>query len=569
MANYSRTHRPHKKFDRPSLGGGNAEQLISHLRRFDGNSYGAYKQLVGQWEYGDFTLHIDRVQSDPYAPPSAFRALVSPQNAGLPPFAFADAPARLATADYIHRQFAARVARISDLRIAFIGQSVLDRAAVTVTDQGGIELRFQCQLPAAGRRILGRKAAHLVDETMPDAVIDATDFGSAESVQDLDALQRHVQTVQDWFALQQWLISEDALAFIADGSVLARASGVDDHPLVGALETHAPETLAATVQLPYAGRVRGLVIKPGVTLIVGGGYHGKSTLLDALKVGVYPHIPEDGRELVATTGAAMAVRAEDGRAITRVDVSAFINNLPGGAQTTAFSTVDASGSTSQAAAISEAVEGGSNCLLVDEDTSATNLLIRDSRMRALVPDSAEPITPLVDKIQGMARRGISTIAVMGGSGDYLDRADTVICMDNYHITDVTAGARQIMQENPRPHLVDLDYDMPAQRTPTANLPSDRAKVRADLNIISIDKQDTDISGLEQIVESGQAETIGRVALELRKKWDGRTTLRQTVSEILDGDTIHSRSGFGARPRVIDVIAMINRSRWLTIKDNAQ
>lgn len=69
-------------------------------------------------------------------------------------------------------------------------------------------------------------------------------------------------------------------------------------------------------------------IPEGVTLIVGGGFHGKSTLLQALERGVYHHIAGDGREMVITRQDAVKVRAEDGRNIEKVNISAFINNLP-------------------------------------------------------------------------------------------------------------------------------------------------------------------------------------------------------------------------------------------------
>ena len=62
----------------------------------------------------------------------------------------------------------------------------------------------------------------------------------------------------------------------------------------------------------------------------------------------------------------MQVRAEDGRPVTGLDISPFINNLPRGRDTCQFSTEDASGSTSQAANIMEALEAEATSLLVDE-----------------------------------------------------------------------------------------------------------------------------------------------------------------------------------------------------------
>ena len=566
----------HGKGRREPFGGGTADQLIEHLHKMDGSSYGAYKQLVGAWDYGDFVLHIERVQSDPYAPPSTVRAEIPAEVAGLPDFATASAHARLAAADYFHRDFSARIRPERDLRVAYTGQTVLNRGAVTVNEDGSIQMRFQVQFAARGRRILGHAMANLVDGPLPDSVLDTIDFASDEAVADEAALKKHVESVEDWFALQQVLKEKDLLAFIADDSILARASGVDEHPMENAVATKAPETLALQVVLPHAGKVRGMALRPGVTLIVGGGYHGKSTLLDALMNGVYPHIPGDGRELVATTPLAVAVRAEDGRAVTGVDVSAFISNLPSGGDTSRFTSPDASGSTSQAAAIAEAVEAGSNCLLIDEDTSATNLMIRDLRMRQLVPDSGEPITPLVDRIRGLVRRGVSSIAVMGGSGDYLDRADTVICMDNYVITDVTEKAKKIVQDAPRQTAADLDFPEVAARKPLANpYEGDRGpKVRGNTSRISLDRQDIDITALEQVVEAGQADAIGWSLRKLQDEvFNGERTLKEAVDylwekEYSNGglDALRPRSGFLAEPRTIDIIAAANRMRWLRLNE---
>ena len=244
------------------------------------------------------------------------------------------------------------------------------------------------------------------------------------------ALRAHVAALEDHRALTAALTEAGWLAFLADGSLLPRRSGISDLPLPGGLPLSAPDSLAATVHLPHAGEVHGTAIGTGVTLVVGGGYHGKSTLLSALERGVYPHVPGDGRELVATAPDAVKVRAADGRAVTGVDLSPFISHLPAGTSTRSFTTANASGSTSQAASIMEAVESGATALLLDEDTSATNLLIRDARMRALVEDGREPITPLVDRIGALsAERGVSTVLVMGGSGDYLDVADRVLLME--------------------------------------------------------------------------------------------------------------------------------------------
>ena len=434
-----------------SLRTGTDRDLLKELSQMDGRPYGAYRSLAGTWDYGDFTVAIDRVQSDPYAPPSVLRAWATPSGMGLPDEALASSQARLAAADYLARIFydAAHARAGRDVQIPRPRQEVLQRSyALVLPDR--VEVRFQVRLPARGRTILGRTAARLFDVDVPNIIMDCFDFVTDDEATNTKrrGLLTHIAAYEDYCALRGALDENGWVAFVADGAVLARRSGVSQLPLADAVPFISPAALRASVDLPHAGAVTGLAIPPGITLIAGGGYHGKSTLLSAIARGVYAHIPGDGRELVATTPNAMKIRAADGRSITDVDISPFIGGLPGGADTTAFSTANASGSTSQAAAISEAVELGSPLLLIDEDTSATNLLIRDARMRSLV--THEPITPLVDRARGLAEAGISLIMVVGGSGDYLDVADRVLLMDEYLCHDATERARAIVAEQPRP-----------------------------------------------------------------------------------------------------------------------
>lgn len=432
-----------------------ADELIRKTKSLDGRSYGGYKQLIGQWSFGDFSFSIDRVQSDPFAPPSACRVLVPLDTTQIPAEIASDELARIAAGDFLARRarkiFGTRRSggkSEAQLRIAPVGQEILPRSSVTLSEDG-LELRVQVPFPAAGRRILGRNFARFLDYDLCELVYKTVCFGEDDGP-DLADLTRHIHTLTDHVALQKILHERGWVAFVADGALLARASGISDLPMKDAvpfrlptiLGQDTPSPLVQTVELPYSGKISGMAIPEGITVIVGGGYHGKSTLLEALERAVYPHIPGDGRELVATLFDAIKVRAEDGRAITGTDISLFIGSLPGGGDTNAFCTENASGSTSQAAAITEAIECGSRALLIDEDTSATNLLLRDNRMRRLV--RSEPIIPLIDRVGGIRKNlGVSTIMVMGGSGDFLDLADQVLLLENYLPYDATARAREV------------------------------------------------------------------------------------------------------------------------------
>lgn len=568
-------YRGKREFERKS---GSDQDLIDRFHEIDGRNYGQYKSVVGDYDYGDFTLHIDRVQSDPYAPPSQLRATASPVKMGIPEDLLDTREKRVAVADFLAREFAKNSAKTPEIRIARCGQEILERSYASV-DKSTVEVRFQCQFPARGRTIMGRSMARLADVDIPYTVMDTFDFVSEDAAQHLANLRRHVETYVDYQALQAALADNGWIGFVANESVLARRSGISDYPMDEAVRFNSPGSLEQTVTLPHAGEVKGMALKPGITVIVGGGYHGKSTLLNALQRGVYAHVPGDGRELVAVVPSAVKVRAEDGRAVTSVDVSAFINDLPGGADTATFSTENASGSTSQAASIVEAVEVGCPVLLVDEDTSATNLMIRDERMRALVADEKEPITPFVDRIGGLARAGVSTILVMGGSGDYLDVADLVLMMDSYVAHDVTQKAREVVAAQPRERMDVEDFPAVKQRV---MLPlkahGGKAKTKAKgLDSISLDRQDIDVSNVEQIVDGGQTEAIAWAIRALTDgeratAFDGETTLTDALRALdeiieqhgLDGLGGPEKSAFMVRPRMVDLAAALNRYRSIRI-----
>ena len=527
-----------------SISGTDAD-LLDQLRYADGRPYGFYKNALGAWDYGDFTLAIDHVQADPYAPPSSLRAWSTPEAMGLPEAALASSDARLAAGDFIARAFdeAIRARGARDVSIARAGALILQRSYATVLPDR-VEVRFQVKLPARGRTILGKSAARLFDVDVPNIVMDCFDFVSEDpaTTRKRSRLLGHVAAYEDYRALQGILEDRGWVSFVADEAMLARRSGVSEAPLAGdgVVAFAAPESLRATVTLPHAGEVSGMAIPPGLTLIVGGGYHGKSTLLEAIAQGVYAHVPGDGRELVATDPTATKVRAADGGAITGVDISPFITHLPGGADTTSFSTENASGSTSQAASIIESLELGARTLLIDEDTSATNLLIRDTRMRDLVAADKEPITPLVDR--------------------------------------VTSRARSVVADLPRPRTDAPTSWEAAPRVPAAKARVDRPRTKASgTSVLTIDRSTIDISDVAAVVDPGQAEAIAWCVRGVLEEMAGKQSMpdlmaklgRRLASEGLDAVCkfgARSYPAFLARPRLIDVGTAINRYRGLALRE---
>ena len=560
--------------------------LVGHLHALDGRSYAAYKAIVGRYRApAGWFLHIDRVQSDPYAPPTRIHVDVPTDLHGLALLdeadLLADVDRRLAVGDFLTRELHAGF-RGTALSIASPGQEILERSSVILRpdeqNEGAgwvLEIRARLALPAQGRSIQGREASRIVGRDLVRELEEATDLTGERG----DRLVRHVAILEDHRALRAAVARNGWVSFLADGAVLPRRSGVSDEPLDGGVPLQAPDSMAATVELPHAGSVRGTVVEAGVSVIVGGGYHGKSTLLSAIERGVYPHVPGDGRELVATVPDAVKVRAADGRAVTGVDLTPFISHLPAGRDTASFTTRNASGSTSQAASIIEAVEAGSTALLLDEDTSATNLLIRDSRMRELVAAEREPITPLVDRITALFRqRGVSTVMVMGGSGDYLDVADRVLLMDAYHLRDVTEQARRVVADQPRPLTELEDFAAPRQRVPDPAPPRTRrgpVRTRAQgTSTLILDREDIDISDVGGVTDPGQAEAIAyALRALLEQRFDGVSPLRECLDDLealLDDEGLDAltdereRPAFLVRPRMVDVGAAVSRYRRLEL-----
>jgi predicted ABC-class ATPase len=562
------------------------DDLRRILNRIDGKGYPAYKDIRGGYEFPGFTLLIDHVQGDPFAAPSRLRVRVPQAIANYPSDTYTHPSRRVALADFLTRAFDVTCSHLSGRRgsgksgllaIDQPGQQILERTSV-LTDRETVEGRFVVGLPAAGRRVLGRQAAAMLCDDLPQIVESALHF----SANNRAALYRHIQSAEDADWLRRQLADHGLVAFVAEGAVLPRRSGVDDRPLrEGAIPFHSPPSLRVGFALPNAGPVTGMGVPAGVTLIVGGGYHGKSTLLNALERGIYNHIPGDGRELVVTDEGAVKIRAEDGRAVTGVDISPFIGALPNGADTRRFSTANASGSTSQATNIVEALEAGARVLLVDEDTAATNFMIRDHRMQELIAKDREPITPFIDKVRQLYNeRGVSTVLVMGGSGDYFDVADTVIAMDAYLPHDVTDGARAIARKY-RAERRQEGGQRFGEITPRVPLAEslDPSKGRREVKIsargvkaILFGTNEIDLTAVEGLVDPSQLNAIGQGLYYARQRYmDGRRTLPEILDAVMadidrEGlDALDPRPvGDLARFRRYELAAALNRLRTLRV-----
>lgn len=571
------------------MSGSGPDALRDRIARIDGASYKRYREIRGTWTFRDFTLHMDYVQGDPYAMPTPVRLEVPAGTIRLPEEAWRTNARRLGCATWLAARFARAAARVrghgsgrsGEVRMEDAGQKVMPRTSVMVGPDGELEARFTVGLPGRGRRVAGAAAAELLLDTVPGLVRRTL---TVEDDAQWDVLAA-AEANEDAEALRAFIEHEGLIAFVADGARLPRASGVSDVPLEGdrVVPFRSPPELRITAHLPNAGRIDGMGLRPGVTLIVGGGFHGKSTLLRALEAGVYDHVPGDGRERVVTRRDAVKIRAEDGRAVTGVDISAFIDRLPLERDTKRFTTPNASGATSQAASIVEALEAGACVLLVDEDTSATNFMTRDRRMQELVPRSGEPITPFVDRVREMhERHGVSTVLVVGGAGDYLDVADTVIRMDAYRPEDVTSVAREVAARHPtgrrseaegtwtppgprrlRPHSIDPSL---GRRDVYVRVP--------DARTLRVGEDTIDLGAVEQLAARAQIRAIGLALAHIARADEAELQLPQALRRMealleregLDG-LDPSRPGDLAAFRRFELAAALNRLRSLGLADD--
>jgi predicted ABC-class ATPase len=566
----------------------NCDQLRLILQKIDGRGYKAYKNLEGNYDFINFHLFIDHVQGDPFASPSRIRIWVPQSVAGFPEELYHNQARKMALADFLTRRFAGAIKEIAKghrgigtsglIGIDTPGQEVLYRSSMIV-DPSGVEARLVVGLPASGRTILAKEAKEIFFKELPAITHKALIYKNLPR----NSLEKHIQVIEDQEALRHQLRARGLVAFVANGSLLPRRSGVDDRPLnQGGIPFQSAPEMEIELLAPNRGRIRGMGIPEGITLIIGGGFHGKSTFLSALERGVYNHIPGDGREYVITREDAIKIRAEDGRYVEKVDISPFINNLPLGKDTVKFSTENASGSTSQAANIMEALEVGSQLLLIDEDTSATNFMIRDVRMQRLVSKDKEPITPFLDKVEQLYKElGVSTILVMGGSGDYFDVATRVIMMDQFLPKDVTWKAKELLREYPAKRLPEggsrfgeVRPRKPLVSSFDASRGRREVKIEAKgLKTVLFGYQNLDLSCLDQLVDPSQTRAIGEIIYYYAQNLLSSTpniytglkkALEQIEKEGFDIITPY-KAGNLALPRIYELAGAINRMRSLNIQ----
>lgn len=558
-------------------------ELKKDILAIDHRGYPGYKGLRGRYQFKDHVLSIDHVQGDPFASPSHLSVHVDGHKAGFPKDYYQDDISRITLQDHLTRCFGRALAPFSFkakgsgksglLSVSHCGQQVLERTACEVSADGSVTVRFEAGFPANGRSVNAGELVKMLFQFVPEAAQIALFYYRLNK----NALKAAIELARDQQFIREHLSEQGLSAFLADGSVLPRESGISDRPMKGAVPFQSPASCVVTVTLPYHGPVTGMGIKKGITLFVGGGYHGKSTILQALEMGVYNHIAGDGREYVITDPSAWKLRAEDGRSISHTDISPFINHLPNKKDTVHFSTEDASGSTSQAANLMEAVESGSKLLLIDEDTSATNFMIRDELMQNVICREEEPITPFIERSRSMYDDlGVSSIIVAGSSGSFFGIADTIIQMKEYVPYDITERAREAAASYPALKQQEHFPVSDNMRAPKANqaLKKDpRLKMKTmGTNEMLLAKDAIELRYLEQLIDPEQTNALAYALkyLELNRMNGSRTvpqllddiealTASKGLSALYDKEYV--RSGL-AMPRRQEIAACLNRYRKL-------
>ena len=560
--------------------------LYQKIRVFDGKSYGLYRSLADKaWDFGDFTLEFLHVQGDPFAPASRILVTAPLQTLGYGGEWSSSFERKLAISDYLLRKLSENVKeRFPDknaaVEVETPGPEMLVRNALWV-DNGILRASLAVHLPGEGRKIQAELAAEILTMTLPD-LLSASLYRTPENQA---GIEKSFQTLETRRAILEELPKRGLVAFVPDGAVLPRESGLSERPLSGAVPFETPEELSVTFDI--GGKtLRGMGIPKGVTVITGGAYHGKSTLLEALVRSVYPHVPGDGREGIVVEESAFRVGVEDGRHVRGTDLSCMVRDLPGGVSTKNFSTEKASGSTSEAANLLEAMEMGSKTFLIDEDSSAVNFLIRDRRVRALLGDDREPLIPLTDRIRSFVDMGFSFILVAGACGDFLSLADNIVVMAEYKAECGNTKARELFgacdMAKPSEQYSGVStgaVSLPAPRTfdefVKPLLPKVRPasaverQVKVKLNgdsLLQVGQLVADVSRAGLLVDKSQKLGTGYLALNLCQNPEG-LTLREMADKLCEKirnvgfrNLPQGMSRYMSLSRAVDIVATLLRMR---------
>ena len=577
-------------------------KLKKLIQSISDHPFQSIRKLTGNFQFPLFSFNFIKIQGSPGANPASIATVkVSLADSELPGKFLDSSVSRLAVADFLIRRFNQGIAKYArqnrgkdgsgSFHTIEFGQKMLKRDSVLFSEQA-IELRFIFSLPAkgSGGGRFDAEQAWLMFEQELTVIVEYTLYYKAYDQASKKLLQQYLDIQYNRQYIKHFMEQNSLCVFINNGARLPRISGVDDRPVLGAdiISFQSPALTQIEIPLSSGNIILGMAIKEGITCITGGGYHGKSTLLQAILSGVYAHIPGDGREYIVTREDAVFIRAEEGRSIRNVNISPFISQLPNGVSTEQFSSDNASGSTSQAASIIESIESGSRFLLFDEDTCATNLLFRDELIKKVVDPANEPITPLYSTVRSIWKQhGVSMIFVVGGLGSFLQKADTCLLMDNYQCMDITNKVREVLGNVAEETPVRFSFDVRRYLSTDNFAPSyinNRLKKQLSKRIKNLRNAPRqleygmdliNLEALPQIVEAPQLLSVGYCLLILHQEMQKQKNEAQTIEywlqwlyKKLDQQGLSflqpDYPGTLSLPRKYEIAAAINRTRSLKI-----
>ncbi|MET1101582.1 MAG: ABC-ATPase domain-containing protein [Pyrodictiaceae archaeon] len=527
------------------------------LEAIDGRGYKNYKKLLGlREEYRDVLLEFVKIQSDPYAPPSIAKlSMRLPEQ--LSPWARLWKPLSDIIARRLYKLLQRASKKVGEGYSGYLGiprpsPIVIARSSVVVRSSR-IEARVRIGLPSKRRRILASEAIELIYERLIPAFIKAVHV-------ELSDVKRAISLWRDQEHIRAILPKLRLVAFVGDGSILPRKCSGCYEPLDDAIPFESPSSLRVELELPSGRMITGMGIPRGIFMVMGSAFHGKTTLLEAIAEGVWNHIEGDGREFVITVRDAVIVRSEQGRRVSCVDISPFIHDLPSGQSTHNFTTNDASGATSAAAAIQEAIELGSSLLLLDEDNVSSNILYKDPIASKMI--RWHTVTPLTELARQIVAKGVSLILVSQGTSQLIGIADNIIVMEAYRpiflgsFKDnvVSHGSRELGYERPKPRRLNV-VRLVKPRIRGMHLYARNLEAPIDLsaNIQLVEEaQFKSLEKLVAIIHKYNGRLLREVALDIEEN------LAKGFFEKVFGETIGPELG---EVRAQDVAFLINRIPW--------
>ena len=260
-----------------------ANDLKQLLFSINHKSYPAYKSTRCLSVSALHTLHRPRAGRSVRR--SIARQLhVNGRTAAFPASLYDTYEKRVALQDYLLRQFARAIAPYSFrakgsgksglLGISRCGQEILERTACVLNpSDGSLIVNMEIGFPANGRTIASQELIRILFDFLPGCVEKSLFYRAL----DPKACANVAYLCEDQQAIRSALKEKGLLPSSPTAPFSRAETGVSDLPMKHAVPFTSPESLRVTLDLPNRGPVSGMGIPLGVTLIVGGGFHGKST----------------------------------------------------------------------------------------------------------------------------------------------------------------------------------------------------------------------------------------------------------------------------------------------------